>query len=579
MGKSEKLPRGVSLNNSKKSPYLARYKNKDINLYKSCKTLEEAIETRQAWEQEYGTPKSRMLDKRNLLGKKIGKLLVVEEVEKVGGHRMFKCLCDCGNEIITRGESLVSGSTKSCGCSRGEFVSKANKADITGQRFGKLVAIKRLNKQTKKSEWIWQCKCDCGNFTEATVELLRKGQKVQCEECFDRYLKEEGIQKAQAAMQENTIDGVQVLRYTDNPNKNNTTGYKGVTLNKRRGTYTAVLTVNKKVHTKTGFKTAADAYYNGRLVLEDEYLPPKEKREKLRKEYVEKLDLPVGVRPKYGKTGITFAATYKSNGKEYQKRFKTPEEAIAQRKAWIKEHGEPLSGNKPLEDLSGQRFGRLTVTKFAYKKKGNYYWECICDCGNVKVVQVSNLKSGSTVSCGCYLRDITSERTRADISGERFGKLTAIRPLDKKDKWGELLWELKCDCGNTTTANVNALRKGDKIQCESCRADFLKNENAETLRAGMLDRKIDDINVLKFTDKPNSNSKTGYKGVFYNKSSKTFVAHIKINGHTYYKRGFKDAASAYYNGRLVLEDEYLPPKDEIEELRKETVNYKNKEDD
>lgn len=297
---------------------------------------------------------------------------------------------------------------------------------------------------------------------------------------------------------------------------------------------------------------------------------------KYTKEDVEKMDLPVGVRPKYGATGITFAATYKSKGKEYQKRFKTPEEAIAQRKAWVAEYGTPKK-YKPMEDLSGQRFGRLTVKKFAYKKHGYYYWECVCDCGNVRIVQLNNLKSGSTVSCGCYLRDITSERSRADITGERFGKLTAIRPLNKRDKWDQILWELKCDCGNTTTASVHALRRGDKIQCESCRADFLKNENAEALRAGMLDRKIDNINVLKFTDTPNSNSKTGYKGVFYDKRAKTYVAHIRVNGRNYYKRGFKDAASAYYNGRLVLEDKHLPPKDEIEKLRKE-VKDNRKED-
>nr|DAU82992.1 MAG TPA: hypothetical protein [Caudoviricetes sp.] len=283
MGKIKDLPRGVSYaKRNALKPYLVRYRNKEIDLRKNCKTLDEAIETRQTWEQEYGKPKSRMLDKRDLVGKKFGKLLVAEEVEKVKGQRMFKCICDCGNEIITRGESLVSGNTKSCGCSRGEYVSNANKVDIAGQKFGKLTAIKRLNKQTKKSEWIWQCKCDCGNYTEATVELLRKGEKIQCEECFDKYLRSEGIEKAKKSMYENTVDGVQVLRYTDSPNKNNTTGYKGVMLNKRRGTYIATLTVNKKVHTKTGFRTAKDAYYNGRLVLEDEYLPPKEERDKIK---------------------------------------------------------------------------------------------------------------------------------------------------------------------------------------------------------------------------------------------------------------------------------------------------------
>lgn len=49
-----------------------------------------------------------------------------------------------------------------------------------------------------------------------------------------------------------------------------------------------------------------------------------------------------------------------------------------------------------LIDLSGQRFGKLTVVE--YKKP---YWKCICDCGNTTNVMSVNLRNGSTESCGC----------------------------------------------------------------------------------------------------------------------------------------------------------------------------------
>jgi len=53
-------------------------------------------------------------------------------------------------------------------------------------------------------------------------------------------------------------------------------------------------------------------------------------------------------------------------------------------------------------DLVGQRFNRLQViSKNIDKSKGGSRWNCLCDCGQITVVQTGNLKSGNTKSCGC----------------------------------------------------------------------------------------------------------------------------------------------------------------------------------
>lgn len=52
-------------------------------------------------------------------------------------------------------------------------------------------------------------------------------------------------------------------------------------------------------------------------------------------------------------------------------------------------------------DLTGQRFGRLTVIKFVEIIKKQYYWLCKCECGNKKNIHSSSLKNGNTKSCGC----------------------------------------------------------------------------------------------------------------------------------------------------------------------------------
>jgi hypothetical protein len=53
-------------------------------------------------------------------------------------------------------------------------------------------------------------------------------------------------------------------------------------------------------------------------------------------------------------------------------------------------------------DLTGQRFGNLTVVKLAvnYPTSG-IHWHCVCICGNTRVVRASNLTRGITKGCGC----------------------------------------------------------------------------------------------------------------------------------------------------------------------------------
>lgn len=56
-------------------------------------------------------------------------------------------------------------------------------------------------------------------------------------------------------------------------------------------------------------------------------------------------------------------------------------------------------------ELGGQRFGRLVVLDRAESIKNAAAWRCQCDCGTVKVIRASALRSGATLSCGCYHRE------------------------------------------------------------------------------------------------------------------------------------------------------------------------------
>jgi hypothetical protein len=73
------------------------------------------------------------------------------------------------------GYRIASGKIQSCGCSRKNQLAK----DLTGQRFGRLTAIRRLDRK-KGSCYLWLCRCDCGQEIVVRGQLLRKGSTRSC---------------------------------------------------------------------------------------------------------------------------------------------------------------------------------------------------------------------------------------------------------------------------------------------------------------------------------------------------------------------------------------------------------------
>lgn len=68
-----------------------------------------------------------------------------------------------------------------------------------------------------------------------------------------------------------------------------------------------------------------------------------------------------------------------------------------------------------LHDLTGQRFGRLTVVAVSSEREkgGNAMWICRCDCGNIThPISGNSLKKGDTKSCGCLQSEKSAERRK-----------------------------------------------------------------------------------------------------------------------------------------------------------------------
>lgn len=65
-------------------------------------------------------------------------------------------------------------------------------------------------------------------------------------------------------------------------------------------------------------------------------------------------------------------------------------------------------------DLTSRKFGRLTVEKYAFTKNNVAYWQCICECGNKKIIRANDLKSGRVKSCGCLLKEMRTKHGGTD---------------------------------------------------------------------------------------------------------------------------------------------------------------------
>lgn len=74
-------------------------------------------------------------------------------------------------------------------------------------------------------------------------------------------------------------------------------------------------------------------------------------------------------------------------------------------------------------DLTGQKFGLLTVKAFAHGGN-NAHWTCECECGNITVVTALNLKTGNTTKCNDPAH--REGQFLVDITGQKFGRLTVI---------------------------------------------------------------------------------------------------------------------------------------------------------
>lgn len=215
---------------------------------------------------------------------------------------------------------------------------------------------------------------------------------------------------------------------------------------------------------------------------------------------------------------------------------------------------------KVKNDLTGQRFGRLTVIEQAedYVQPNGIkraMWKCLCDCGNIKQLRGDSLCSGAVVSCGCFQREnakITTynaqkEFNTYDLSGEYGIGYTSkgeefYFDLEDYDKIKDYCWYIdkttkyvKSNIQNEGTVYFHRIvldaKKGmdvDHIHGKETKNDNRKNN----LRLCEHYRNCENRDIQ-------SNNTSGGKGVNWNAHINKWESRITVKGETikfgYYK--------------------------------------------
>ena len=104
-------------------------------------------------------------------------LTVIGLHHKDGRNRLYwLCECECGEQVIRRGDSLKTDNFHSCGC----YYKSGVKVDRTGIRYGRLTVIEETDERDSGGSIKWACKCDCGNECIISGNNLEEGTTKSC---------------------------------------------------------------------------------------------------------------------------------------------------------------------------------------------------------------------------------------------------------------------------------------------------------------------------------------------------------------------------------------------------------------
>ena len=197
-------------------------------------------------------------------------------------------------------------------------------------------------------------------------------------------------------------------------------------------------------------------------------------------------------------------------------------------------------------DLSGRVFGELTaIRETEVPGKRQTYWLCQCSCGAEYVTAGTLLITGRRTRCAAKVHE--KNYAYSNITGKRFGRLTALFRTKEEQSGGSALWHCRCDCGREVNVPYNSLMYSNQKSCGCQKREHEQNlKDLQTRQGGT------SLEAIRSRKIPKDNT-TGYRGVYLIKGK--FVAKIVFQKKAYYLGAYdniQDAAVARREAEEIL---------------------------
>lgn len=164
---------------------------------------------------------TRLMNTIDKVGSQFGHLKAIQPVESKGiKHPLWLCECDCGRRVVKRADALLKATMRTKCCKYHETKPNNTRIELAGDRFGKLLVLKEVGRG-EKQRIVWSCVCDCGTRINAVASDLKAGRHKSCGSC------------AAKGKQISIVNGTNLSLLTLKPPKNNKTGIKGVSFDKK----------------------------------------------------------------------------------------------------------------------------------------------------------------------------------------------------------------------------------------------------------------------------------------------------------------------------------------------------------
>lgn len=418
----------------------------------------------------------------DLSGKRFGHWTVLQRDESNTRKNIYwVCQCDCGTIRSVAGTSLRSGISVSCGCEKDKKTSirtKTRVEDLTGRRFGHWTVIEQdlSDQSTSKRGARWLCKCDCGRIKSVLGYSLKDGRTTSC-----------GCQSGGRIID---LTGQQYGKLTvvrqDTDSKSSTPGAKWIC---RCECGKEVSVLAKRL--KSGQTKSCGCLQH-------------EKRNYIVYNLIgERFGHWTVLRKDSNRSGngtYYFCQCDCGNIKSVS--------SSSLRNGFSTSCG--CQHSVPKEDLTGRKFGVLSVLGIDTDYTGRgIHWKCLCECGTIKSYKRDALVSGRVKSCGCLNHSQHSEARLVDLTGKRFGRLTAVKVDHKEyDRSGnsKYYWLCSCDCGNTIVVQASVLNRGDTQSCGCLQAE----KSAERAAERLIDLKGKRFGMLTVIDRVSTIDESGH---------------------------------------------------------------------